>query len=145
MFCKSEILIFIFAENNYLVRQYICPHHVIKTPLLYQSFGPCVFLSFFLYLYFWLISWSIEAGCVTQGILASLLLSLSPRRLWTTRFRFNKGPTENTFCKFASHTQNCVTCGGGSQLHLLWQLFHNVTNIELLLCCTSETNMSIIF
>ena len=28
MFCKSGILIFIFAENNYLVRQYICPHHV---------------------------------------------------------------------------------------------------------------------
>ena len=27
-FCKSGILIFIFAENNYLVRQYICPHHV---------------------------------------------------------------------------------------------------------------------
>ena len=28
MFCKSGILIFIFAENNYLVRQSICPHHV---------------------------------------------------------------------------------------------------------------------
>ena len=28
MFCKSGILIFIFAENNYLVRQYIRPHHV---------------------------------------------------------------------------------------------------------------------
>ena len=28
MFCKSGILIFIFAENNYLVRQYICSHHV---------------------------------------------------------------------------------------------------------------------
>ena len=28
MFCKSEILIFVFAENNYLVRQYMCPHHV---------------------------------------------------------------------------------------------------------------------
>ena len=27
MFCKSGILIFIFAENNYLVRQYVCPHH----------------------------------------------------------------------------------------------------------------------
>ena len=28
MFCKSGILIFIIAENNYLVRQYICSHHV---------------------------------------------------------------------------------------------------------------------
>ena len=28
MFCKSGILIFIFAENNYLVRWYTCPHHV---------------------------------------------------------------------------------------------------------------------
>ena len=27
MSCKSGILIFIFAENNHLVRQYICPHH----------------------------------------------------------------------------------------------------------------------
>ena len=27
-FCKSGILIFIFVENNYLVRQYICPCHV---------------------------------------------------------------------------------------------------------------------
>ena len=46
MFCKSGILIFIFAENNYLVRQYICPTMLIKTPLLRQSLGPCVFLSF---------------------------------------------------------------------------------------------------
>ena len=28
MFYKSGILIFIFAENNHLVRQYICTHHV---------------------------------------------------------------------------------------------------------------------
>ena len=28
MFCKSGILIFIFAENNRLVRQYICLRHV---------------------------------------------------------------------------------------------------------------------
>ena len=28
MFCKSGILIFIFAENSHLVRQYICPRHV---------------------------------------------------------------------------------------------------------------------
>ena len=28
MFCKSGILIFIFAENNHLVKLYICPCHV---------------------------------------------------------------------------------------------------------------------
>ena len=45
MFCKSGILILIFAENNYS----ICAHAMlIKTPLLMQSFGPHIFLSFFL-------------------------------------------------------------------------------------------------
>ena len=37
MFCKSGILIFIFAEKNYTM--------LIKTPLLHQSSCPCVFLS----------------------------------------------------------------------------------------------------
>ena len=41
MFCKSGILIFIFAENNYSVYA----HMLIKTPLFHQSFGPSVFLS----------------------------------------------------------------------------------------------------
>ena len=72
MFSKSGILIFIFAENNYLVRQYIYAHTMlIKTPLLHQSFGPHVFLSFFLSF--------------------SLLLSYS--RLRTTRFPSVKEPT----------------------------------------------------
>ena len=70
-----------------------------ETPLLHQSLGPC--LSFFLpfslslslSLYFWLIPWSAKASCVTQGILASFLLSLSHHRLRTTRFWSNKGPT----------------------------------------------------
>ena len=67
----------------------------LKTPLLHQSFGSRVFLSFFLsiYTYFWLIPWSAKAGCKTQGILTSFLLSLSHRRLQTTRFQSNKGPT----------------------------------------------------
>ena len=51
---------------------------LIKTPLLHQSFGPRVFLSFFLVLsltlYFWLIPWNTTTGCVTQGILASFIL-----------------------------------------------------------------------
>ena len=63
---------------------------LIKTPLLYQSLDPCVFLSFFLFLsfsfslYFWLIPWNSKVGCVTQGILASFLLSLSHCRLRTS-------------------------------------------------------------
>ena len=50
---------------------------LIKTPLLHQSLGPRVFLSFCLSLslslYFWLIFWNAKASCVTQEILASLL------------------------------------------------------------------------
>ena len=42
MLCKSGILIFIFAENNYSIYAYTM---LIKTPLLHQSFGPHVFLS----------------------------------------------------------------------------------------------------
>ena len=42
MFCKSGILIFIFAENNYSIYVHTM---LIKTPLLHQSFGPCVLLS----------------------------------------------------------------------------------------------------
>ena len=57
MFCKSEILIFIFPENNYSIYAHIM---LIKTPLLYQSFGPVsCFLS--LSLFFRLIPWSAEA------------------------------------------------------------------------------------
>ena len=47
MFCKSGILIFIFAENNYSIYAHTM---LIKTPLFHQSFGPRVFLSFSLYL-----------------------------------------------------------------------------------------------
>ena len=52
MFCKSGILIFIFAENNHLVRQYIyCLIYahtmLIKTHLLRQSLGPHVFIFFY--------------------------------------------------------------------------------------------------
>ena len=68
-----------------------------KTPLFHQRLGPHVFLSFslFFYLYFWLIIWSAKAGCITQGILASFLLSLSYHQLLTTRFRSIKGPQQS--------------------------------------------------
>ena len=81
---------------------------LIKTPLLHQSLGPSVFLPSFLphflpsflppSLSFWLIPWSTKAGCITQGILASFLLSLSRCWLWTTRSQSNKGLT-------SKHTQ----------------------------------------
>ena len=53
MFCKSGVLIFIFAENNYSIYAHTI---LVKTPLLHQSFGPCVFslslsLSLSLYLF----------------------------------------------------------------------------------------------
>ena len=47
MFCKSGILIFIFAENNYSIYAHTM---LIKTPLRYQSSGPRVFLSLSFYL-----------------------------------------------------------------------------------------------
>ena len=49
MFCKSGILIFIFAENNYSIYAHTM---LIKTPLLHQSSGPRVFLSLSLLGYF---------------------------------------------------------------------------------------------
>ena len=55
----------------------------IKHPCSIRAWVP---LSPSLSLSFWLIPWSSKSGCVTQGILASFLLSLSHRRLWTTRF-----------------------------------------------------------
>ena len=48
MFCKSGILIFVFAENNYSVYAHTM---LIKTPLLHQSFGPRVLLSLSLSLF----------------------------------------------------------------------------------------------
>ena len=45
MFCKSGILTFVFAENNYSIYAHAM---LIKTPLLRQSFGPRVFLFLFL-------------------------------------------------------------------------------------------------
>ena len=42
MFCKSGMLIFIFAENNYSIHAHTM---LIKTPLLHQSSGPRVWLS----------------------------------------------------------------------------------------------------
>ena len=70
MFCKSGILIFIFAENNYSIYAHTM---LIKTPLLHQSFGPLVLLSFSLSLRLFL--WSTEVLCVHFPARASKTLS----------------------------------------------------------------------
>ena len=85
MFCKSGILIFTFAENNYSIYDHT---KLIKTPLLHQSFGPMSFflslslpfsLSFSpflsLSLFFTLIPWSAEALWVHFPAQASKTLS----------------------------------------------------------------------
>jgi len=65
MFCKSGILIFIFAVNNYSIYAHTM---LIKTLLLHQSFGPRVLLSFSLSLALSLslrlFLWSTEVLCV---------------------------------------------------------------------------------
>ena len=70
MFCKSGILIFIFAENNYSIYAHTM---LIKTPLLHQSLGPRVLLS--LSLFFRLIPWRAEALWVHFSAPASKTLS----------------------------------------------------------------------
>ena len=46
MFCKSGILIFIFSENNHLVRQYICTHRVDQNIFAPTELGS-PYLSFY--------------------------------------------------------------------------------------------------
>ena len=70
MFCKSGILIFIFAENNYSIYDHTM---LIKTPLFHQSFGPHVLLSFSLSLK--LFPWSAEVLWVHFPARASKTLS----------------------------------------------------------------------
>ena len=74
MFCKSGILIFIFAENNYTIYAHIM---LIKTPLLHQSFGLYVFLSLSLSLSLRLSLWSADALWIHFPAQASKTL---PRR-----------------------------------------------------------------
>ena len=72
MFCKSGILIFIFAENNYSIYAHTM---LIKTPLLHQSSGPHVFLSLSFSLSLRLFLWSTEALWVHFPARASKTLS----------------------------------------------------------------------
>ena len=114
MFCKSGILIFVFAENNHLVSQYICPRHVDENTFApSELWSPCpsFFPSFFLFLlslslYFWLIPWNAEAFlpgllrpsregalCLThlRGLLVPTCSSSSPKNRALLAFRVNQG------------------------------------------------------
>ena len=71
MFCTSGILIFIFAENNYSIYAHTM---LIKTPLLHQSFGLHVLLSFFLFL-------SLSLSGYFFGEQRPVMLILMPRLL----------------------------------------------------------------
>ena len=70
---------------------YIVLQNSIKHPCSTRDLGPRVLLSLSLSL-FLADSWSAKAGCVTQRLLASFLLSLSCCLLWTARFWSTKGP-----------------------------------------------------
>ena len=75
MFCKSGILIFIFAENNYSIYAHTM---LIKTSLLHQSFGPHVLLSLTLSFSLSLSGWS--PGAQRPSEFTFLLGLLRPSR-----------------------------------------------------------------
>ena len=69
---------------------YILTQNSIKHPYSIRLGSLCSSFS----LSFCLISWSVKASCITRGILPPFLLSLSYRRLWTTRFQSTEGPQQ---------------------------------------------------
>ena len=102
---------------------YIITQNSIKHPCSSRLGSPCPSFSLSLSLYFWLIPWSTKGGYITQGILASFLLSLSYRQLWTTRFQSIKGPQQLTLPgTFNFYTINFLTTpGGASDKEPTWQ------------------------
>ena len=69
MICKSGILIFIFAENNYSIYAQAL---LIKTSLLHQNFGPRVYLSVFLFFLYFSLSLFLANSLECGGLLSSL-------------------------------------------------------------------------
>ena len=71
MFCKSGILIFVFAENNHLVKQYICPRNVDENTFApSELWSPC--LSFFLSIPSFFVSLFLVNSLERGGPLSSL-------------------------------------------------------------------------
>ena len=124
MFCKSGILIFIFAENNYFVRRDICPHHVDKNtfaPSELWSPYPSLSLSLSLCLFFRLIPWSAEALWVHFPARASKTLSRrrsapSPHREGTWGLREQSKPCAGALLAF------CANQGISASFSLLYFL-----------------------
>ena len=100
---------------------YILTQNSIKHPYSIRLGSLCS--SFSLSLSFCLISWSVKASCITRGILPPFLLSLSYRRLWTTRFQSTEGPQQLTLPgTFNFYTINFLTTpGGASDKEPTWQ------------------------
>ena len=95
---------------------YILLQNSIKHPCSTRDLGPRVLLSLFLSLSLFLAD-SLEHkshSCVTQGILASFLLSLSYCRLRTTRFWSIKGPQHTIMSSLYWDTPSQVWCNLGS-------------------------------
>ena len=102
--------------------------HLCSIRAFFLSFF--LFLSFSLSLYFWLIPWNAEAGCVTKGILASFLLPLSYCQLRATRFQSIKGPTiSNVIILIIGRLQSM----GWQRVGHHWMTEHTCTHIVLLL------------
>ena len=100
--CKSGLLIFIFAEQSYLVRQYIYPHYVEWNTLVPSELGsPCLSFSLSFFLSLRPILWSAEAcwahflarACKTlvRGCLVPTWSSASPVSRALLVFCVNQG------------------------------------------------------
>ena len=119
-----------------------------------------VFLSFsssLSLLCFWLIPWNSKASCITQGMSASSLLSLSHCRLRTTRFRSIKGLTHSDHSLFlkcqvtsSPSRKHCLPCSLPYFLWVLlnthftavqnsWILFSFTTSLDLLILTTAPS------
>ena len=120
MFCKSGILIFIFAGNNYSIYAHTM---LIQTALLHQSFCPRVLLSLSLSLSLSprLFLWSAEVLCVHFAAQASKTLSRrhsvsSPHREGAWGLREQSKPRAGAFLAF------CVNQGISASFSLLYFL-----------------------
>ena len=120
MFCKSGILIFIFAENNYRIYA-----HTFAPSELWSQ----VLLSFSLSLFFRLIPWSTEALWVHFPARASKTLSRrhsapSPHREGAWSLREQSKPRAGALLAF------CINQGTSASFSLLYFLIGRLRTIR---------------